>query len=92
MVEIEKDYRLYGPDGTRRLIEISRAGRSRSSTHFMFEPEWEDDRPSGTAGTDDLSPGFLEHLHTIDASYDRNGLRHARASPSESRALAPSIS
>ena len=37
--------------------------------HFMFDPEWEDGCPSCTAGTDELSPGFLDHLHTRDTSY-----------------------
>jgi predicted dithiol-disulfide oxidoreductase (DUF899 family) len=37
--------------------------------HFMFHPEWEDGCPSCTAGTDEISPGFLEHLHTRDTSY-----------------------
>ena len=35
----------------------------------MFDPDWEDGCPSCTAGTDELSPGFLEHLHTRDTSY-----------------------
>ena len=35
----------------------------------MFHPEWEDGCPSCTAGTDELSPGFLEHLHTRDTTY-----------------------
>jgi predicted dithiol-disulfide oxidoreductase (DUF899 family) len=35
----------------------------------MFHPEWEDGCPSCTAGADELSPGFLEHLHTRDTSY-----------------------
>ena len=35
----------------------------------MFDPSWEDGCPSCTAGTDELSPGFLDHLHTRDTSY-----------------------
>ena len=35
----------------------------------MFHPEWEDGCPSCSAGTDELSPGFFEHLHTRDTSY-----------------------
>ena len=35
----------------------------------MFDPDWEEGCPSCTAGTDELSPGFLEHLHTRDTSY-----------------------
>jgi predicted dithiol-disulfide oxidoreductase (DUF899 family) len=37
--------------------------------HFMFDPGWEDGCPSCTAGTDELSPGFLAHLHTRETSY-----------------------
>jgi predicted dithiol-disulfide oxidoreductase (DUF899 family) len=35
----------------------------------MFHPDWEDGCPSCTAGTDELSTGFLEHLHTRDTCY-----------------------
>jgi predicted dithiol-disulfide oxidoreductase (DUF899 family) len=35
----------------------------------MFDPEWDDGCPSCTAGTDELSPGFFEHLHARDTSY-----------------------
>jgi predicted dithiol-disulfide oxidoreductase (DUF899 family) len=35
----------------------------------MFDPSWEDGCPSCTAGTDELSQGFLDHLHTRDTSY-----------------------
>jgi hypothetical protein len=37
--------------------------------HFMFDPGWEDGCPSCTAGTDELSQGFLNHLHSRDTSY-----------------------
>ncbi len=35
----------------------------------MFDPEWDEGCPSCTAGTDELSPGFLEHLHQRDTTY-----------------------
>ena len=35
----------------------------------MFHPDWEDGCPSCTAGTDEISSGFLEHLHTRDTTY-----------------------
>ena len=35
----------------------------------MFDPEWEDGCPSCTAGTDEIAPGFIDHLHTRDTSY-----------------------
>ena len=37
--------------------------------HFMFHPDWEDGCPSCTAGTDELSPGFIEHLNIRDTTY-----------------------
>ncbi len=66
----------------RQGLRVRRARRARSACidlfegrpqliiyHFMFDPEWEDGCPSCTAGTDEMSPGFLEHLHTRDTSY-----------------------
>jgi predicted dithiol-disulfide oxidoreductase (DUF899 family) len=35
----------------------------------MFDPSWDEGCPSCTAGTDELSAGFFEHLHTRDTSY-----------------------
>ncbi len=35
----------------------------------MFDPEWEDGCSSCTAGTDELSARFLDHLHVRDTSY-----------------------
>jgi predicted dithiol-disulfide oxidoreductase (DUF899 family) len=37
--------------------------------HFMFAPEWEEGCPSCTAGTEEMSPGLLEHLHTRGTTY-----------------------
>lgn len=69
MVEIEKDYVFDGPDGQVRLIDIFEGRRQLIIYHFMFHPEWEEGCPSCTAGTDEISPGFLEHLRTRDTSY-----------------------
>jgi predicted dithiol-disulfide oxidoreductase (DUF899 family) len=69
MVEIKKDYVFSGPNGARRLIDMFEGRRQLIIYHFMFDPEWEDGCPSCTAGTDELSPGFLEHLHIRDTSY-----------------------
>ena len=69
MVEIEKDYTFDGPNGTVHLIDLFEGRPQLIIYHFMFDPEWEDGCPSCTAGTDELSPGFLEHLHTRDTSY-----------------------
>ena len=69
MVEVTKAYRLAGPDGEVRLLDLFEGRPQLIVYHFMFHPEWEDGCPSCTAGADELSPGFLEHLHTRDTSY-----------------------
>jgi predicted dithiol-disulfide oxidoreductase (DUF899 family) len=69
MIEIEKDYVFDGPDGKVRLIDLFEGRRQLIIYHFMFDPDWEEGCPSCTAGTDELSPGFLEHLHVRDTSY-----------------------
>src|SRR6185312_15400332 len=55
MVEVTEDYLFEG-----RLQLIVK--------HFMFDPDWEDGCPSCTAGTDEISEGFLEHLHVRDTT------------------------
>jgi predicted dithiol-disulfide oxidoreductase (DUF899 family) len=69
MAEIEKDYVFDGPNGPVRLIDMFDGRPQLIIYHFMFDPEWEDGCPSCTAGTDELSPGFFEHLHVRDTSY-----------------------
>jgi predicted dithiol-disulfide oxidoreductase (DUF899 family) len=69
MVEIEKDYTFDGPDGVVHLIDLFEGRPQLIVYHFMFDPEWEDGCPSCTAGTDELSPGFFDHLHARDTSY-----------------------
>lgn len=69
MVEIETDSVFDGPDGPVQLIDLFDGRRQLIIYHFMFDPEWEDGCPSCSAGTDELSPGFLEHLRTRDTSY-----------------------
>ena len=69
MVEVTKDYPFDGPGGEVRLIDIFEGRRQLIVYHFMFDPEWEDGCRSCSAGTDELSPGFFEHLHTRDTSY-----------------------
>ena len=69
MVEITKDYVLQGRDGPARLVDLFEGRRQLILYHFMFDPSWEDGCSSCTAGTDELSPGFFEHLHTRDTSY-----------------------
>ena len=69
MVEIEEDYRFIGPRGTVGLIDMFEGRDQLIVYHFMFHPEWEEGCPSCTAGTDELSSGFLEHLHVRDTTY-----------------------
>lgn len=69
MVEIDKDYVFDGPDGQVHLIDLFEGRRQLIVYHFMFDPEWEEGCPSCTAGTNELSPGFLEHLHVRDTTY-----------------------
>jgi predicted dithiol-disulfide oxidoreductase (DUF899 family) len=69
MVEIDKDYVFEGPRGEARLLDMFEDRRQLIIYHFMFDPSWEDGCPSCTAGTDELSEGFLDHLHTRDTSY-----------------------
>jgi predicted dithiol-disulfide oxidoreductase (DUF899 family) len=69
MAEIEKGYVFDGPNGPVRLIDMFDGRPQLIIYHFMFDPEWDDGCPSCTAGTDELSPGFFEHLHVRDTSY-----------------------
>ena len=69
MVEIAKDYTFEGPDGAVRLVDLFEGRAQLIVYHFMFDPEWEDGCSSCTAGTDELSAGFLDHLHVRDTSY-----------------------
>jgi predicted dithiol-disulfide oxidoreductase (DUF899 family) len=69
MVEIDQDYEFEGPNGKVRLIDLFEGRPQLIIYHFMFHPEWEEGCPSCTAGTNEMSPGFLEHLHTRDTTY-----------------------
>jgi predicted dithiol-disulfide oxidoreductase (DUF899 family) len=69
MVEIDTNYVFDGPKGKARLIDLFEGRPQLIIYHFMFHPEWEEGCPSCTAGTNELSPGFLEHLHTRDTTY-----------------------
>ena len=69
MVEVEKDYRFEGPGGTVGLIDLFEGRAQLIIYHFMFDPSWEDGCPSCSAGIDELSPGFLDHLHVRDTTF-----------------------
>jgi predicted dithiol-disulfide oxidoreductase (DUF899 family) len=68
MVEITKDYRFTGPQGEVGLPDLFEGRQQLIIYHFMFHPEWEDGCPSCSAGADEVSDGFLEHLHTRDTT------------------------
>jgi predicted dithiol-disulfide oxidoreductase (DUF899 family) len=69
MVQIEKDYVLDGPAGPAHLPDLFEGRAQLIIYHFMYDPEWEVGCSSCTAGTDELSAGFLDHLHTRDTTY-----------------------
>jgi predicted dithiol-disulfide oxidoreductase (DUF899 family) len=68
MVEVG-GYAFEGPEGTVSLLDLFDGRQQLIIYHFMFHPEWDEGCPSCTAGTDELSAGFLEHLHIRDTSY-----------------------
>jgi predicted dithiol-disulfide oxidoreductase (DUF899 family) len=69
MVEITADYKFDGPDGQVGLLDLFEGRKQLIIYHFMFHPEWDDGCPSCTAGVDEVSQGFLDHLHTRDTTY-----------------------
>jgi len=69
MVEITKPYEFEGPDGTLLLLDLFEGRAQLIVYHFMFHPEWDDGCPSCTAGTDELAPALIEHLHVRDTTY-----------------------
>jgi predicted dithiol-disulfide oxidoreductase (DUF899 family) len=69
MVEVTKDYAFEGPRGPASLLDLFEGRAQLIVYDFMFHPEWEDGCPSCTAGVDEVSDGFLEHLHTRDTTY-----------------------
>ena len=69
MVEVTKDYRFDGPDGHVGLLDLFDGRRQLILYQFMFHPDWDDGCSSCTAGTDEISPGFLEHLAVRDTAY-----------------------
>ena len=69
MVEVVEDYRFDGPDGQVSLLDIFEGRRQLIIYHFMFDPEWDEGCSSCTAGTNEMSDGLLDHLHTRDTTY-----------------------
>jgi len=69
MVEVETPYTFEGPTGPATLLDLFEGRSQLIVYHFMFDPDWDAGCPSCTAGTDELSPGLLEHLAVRDTSY-----------------------
>ena len=69
MVEVTKDYELESLEGTVTLADLFEGRPQLILYHFMFHPDWDDGCPSCTAGVDEVSRGFLDHLHTRDTTY-----------------------
>lgn len=69
MVEVTNPYSFEGPGGSVGLPELFEGRSQLIVYHFMFHPDWDEGCPSCTAGTDELSPGFIDHLHTRNTSY-----------------------
>jgi len=69
MVEVTKEYVFEGPDGKATLLDLFEGRQQLILYSFMFHPDWADGCPSCTAGIDEVSRGFVEHLHTRDTTY-----------------------
>ena len=78
MVEITKDYVFTGPQGKVGLADLFEGRRQLIVYHFMFDPSWDEGCPSCSAGADEVSAGFLDHLHTRDTT-----LAHVSRAPLE---------
>ena len=71
MVEIEKDYRLEGPEGEARLVDLFEGRRQLILYHFMFAPDVPGWPSAGCVGcsmvVDQIVP--VVHLHARDTSF-----------------------
>jgi predicted dithiol-disulfide oxidoreductase (DUF899 family) len=63
MVRIDKEYVFEGPEGKASLLDLFEGRRQLIVGHFMVDPSWEEGCPSCSAGADEISDGFLRHLH-----------------------------
>jgi predicted dithiol-disulfide oxidoreductase (DUF899 family) len=69
MVEVTEPYEFDGPDGRVTLPDLFEGRHQLIVYHFMFDPSWDEGCSSCTAGTDEKSRGFLEHLHVRDTTF-----------------------
>ena len=66
MVRIDKEYVFDGPEGKRTLVELFDGRRQLMTSHFMFDPSWDDGCPSCTAAAEEMSDGLRAHLDRRD--------------------------
>jgi predicted dithiol-disulfide oxidoreductase (DUF899 family) len=68
MVEVVEEYAFEGPGGTVGLGDLFEGRSQLIVGHFMFDPSWDDGCSSCSAGADEVSDGFLAHLHSRDTT------------------------
>jgi predicted dithiol-disulfide oxidoreductase (DUF899 family) len=66
---VDKDYEFDGPQGRVHLADLFEGRSQLVVQHFMFDPSWDDGCSSCTAGVDEISDGFLDHLRSRDTSF-----------------------
>jgi predicted dithiol-disulfide oxidoreductase (DUF899 family) len=69
MVAIDKEYAFEGPGGRLTLRDLFEGRRQLIVQHFMFDPSWDDGCPSCSGTSDQISKGFLAHLHDRDTTF-----------------------
>ena len=68
-VKLDKAYVFDTDSGRKSLAELFDGRNQLIIYHFMFHPEWDDGCPSCTAGVDEVSRGFVDHLEMRDTTY-----------------------
>jgi predicted dithiol-disulfide oxidoreductase (DUF899 family) len=69
MVELTKEYKFEGPDGSLGMADMFGDSRQLIIQHVMFDPDWDAACPGCTAGLDEFSPGMLAHLRSRDTAF-----------------------
>ena len=69
MMAFDTGFEFDGPSGRVSFLDLFEGRPQLILYHFMFHPEWDEGCPSCTAGTVELAPAFIEHLHVRDTTY-----------------------
>ena len=69
MVQVEKEYVLEGPDGTKTLAGLFGDSGQLIVRHVMFGPDWAAACPGCTAGINEMSDGLMTHLRSRDTAF-----------------------